>query len=392
MTTRILALFLLAAACKDDIHALDAPPAPIDSPSTDGSTTDGASSPSLAVVAAGDFVEGTTGLLSSVGTVSHSTTENIAPGSVGDNPVTRVDTTAGFVYVINSDDGDNVVQLDTATLTVQQQVSTGSGTNPQDVAVLGTVFYVATLANAGLEFEDTSLGSAAKFAFIDLSCKAGSATCKAGATIQAVPDCNSVIAVGSNIYVSCELLTNTGDDAPTGNGLIEVIDTGSNAVIANFNLQHPNPFGLFENLPDGNIAIPTIDFETGSGCLEEVNVTTNASAGCIVQNGQLGSGNYVNRMAVTADGKTLMLDVENESPGFGALLPYDLAGSALGSAISPTTEILGDVATCPDGNVVVSDVGSGSNGLRFYSKTAERTTGPLNVGIKPAASHGLVCY
>jgi len=33
-----------------------------------------------------------------------------------------------------------------------------------------------------------------------------------------------------------------------------------------------------------------------------------------------------------------------------------------------------------------------SNGLRVYEGSAEKTTTPLAIGLKPGSTHGLVCY
>jgi hypothetical protein len=359
-------------------------------PPTDAPHDTSAGSSSLAVVAAGDFTAGDPGVLSSVQDVTYTAKLHISPGAVGDNPVTRADPAAGFVYIVNSADGDNVVQLDTATLTVQHQVNTGSGTNPQDVAVIGTKWYVATLQGSGLEVIDISQGSAAAFHFIDL-----------GSAAAGVPACNSVFAVGTKVFVSCGLLD--GNFQPTANGLVEEIDSTSDMSIATFSLQHPNPAGLFEALPDGNLAIPTMVFSNGSGsgigsagegCIEKVTTSgTPASAGCIVLNSAMGPlGSYATSFAITADGKTMMMAVSAPDFVHAALMPFNLSTGSAGAALSPSSEVIGDVATCPDGDIVVTDTGSASNGLRFYAATTEKTTAPINVGINPKAAHGLVCY
>jgi hypothetical protein len=329
-----------------------------------------------------------------VQTRTKTTTENIAPGSVGDDPVVRLDTAAGFVYVVNRSDGNSVTQLDTQTLMTQNQLSTGSGTNPQDVAVIGTKWYVATFKGAGLEVNDISIGSGSGsgFHFINLG----------NPDPDGIPNCNSVIAVGANIFLSCELLNDANVNLPPrGLGIVKVIDSTTDTVTATVTLQHENPFGLLELLPDGNLGIGSIVFggsgsgsaAAGAGCIEEVTTTAPfMSSGCItgLQNASLGAkGSFASRFAVTADGKTMMIAA---SLGLnGALLPYDFASSTLGSAISPSSQVIGDVTTCPDGNVAVSDSGTAA-GLRLYSTTAEVSTFPVNLGIKPQSAHGLVCF
>lgn len=396
MKRTVMAL-LVIAACGDNHAALDAAPGPSDDGggSNDGGTIDGAPPASTAVVVAGDFTAGDPGILSTVDDSKHTTFENRAPGSIGDNPVLRIDTTNGLAFVINSADGDNVTQLDIATYMQALQLSTGSGTNPQDVAVVGTNWYVATFNGGGLEIVDSTNGS-------------GSATQIALGSDDpdGQPNCNSVILAGTNLYVSCELLNNTNVNLPPrGNGVVKVVDTGSNGVSATIHLDHPNPFGLFETLPDGNLAIATIDFASGSGCVEEVD-TTNNTAACMAGlnntdlaalvggTGSAGSDSaYAIRIAPTADQTELMIAVQSTdfANDQAVLVPYDLASHTLGTPLSSADELITDVATCPDGHTVVSDTGTGE-GLRVFSNTAELTTSAVPVGLDPATAHGLQCY
>ncbi len=103
---------------------------------------------------------------------------------------------------------------------MQQQINTGSGTDPQDVAAIGSKLYVATLGGSGVEVIDTSLGSAAKFQFIDIG----------NPDPDGVPNCSSAIAVGTNVFLSCELLD--ASSKPRGNGIVKVIDSTTDTVSA----------------------------------------------------------------------------------------------------------------------------------------------------------------
>nr|HEX4313963.1 hypothetical protein [Kofleriaceae bacterium] len=377
-----------AAACGDNHAALDASPNPSDDGSgMDGGTIDGAGAPSTINVVAGDFTAGDPGIMTTVDDRSHSTAEDRAPGAIGDDPVSRLDAANGVLYVINRADSNNLVQLDTAFQNIQQ-FSTGSGTNPQDVAVVGTKFYVATLAGDGLEVFDTS-GSGSAFTPIALGSD----------DPDGQPNCNSAFAVGTNVYVSCELLDNTKQNLPPrGNGVVKVIDTSTDTVATTIKLTEKNPFGQFELLPDGNLAIATVDFTDGAGCVLEVDTTANTAA-CMagLNNTDLGGlfggsdATYASRMSITGDQKTML--IASPAPDFSSalLVSYDFASTTLGTPVTPVDEVIGDVTACPDGNIAVTDTGSAA-GVRIYRGSAELTTTPITIGLAPLSAHGLQCY
>ena len=77
----------------------------------------------------------------------------------------------------------------------------------------------------------------------------------------------------------------------------------------------------------------------------------------------------------------------------GSLRGYDLETSTLWqSSISPATQVLVDLAVCPNGMIAVADQTTAANGLRVYDGVTEKTSAPLPIGLRPGSSHGLVCY
>jgi hypothetical protein len=77
----------------------------------------------------------------------------------------------------------------------------------------------------------------------------------------------------------------------------------------------------------------------------------------------------------------------------GRLRAFDMQTTSLWSgSVSAATEAIRDVATCPDGKIVVTDV-TGSGGLRVYTSAGtELTTAALPIGLPPGFGNGLVCY
>jgi hypothetical protein len=161
-----------------------------------------------------------------------------------------------------------------------------------------------------------------------------------------------------------------------------------------------NPFGVFERMPEddgGHLVIPTVpdfaDFSTG--CVEKITPgQTPVAAGCVVTN--LALGGYASSIRFQrANGATTqwMVVSKFDSEARGNVQGFDLQDNTLGGApMTPTTQLIVDVAVCPNDDVVVSDSTMATNGLRVYRDGTERTTAPLAIGLKPNASRGLVCY
>ena len=361
MTKYVLALFALfyGAACGDDF--VPAGPAPETGPS--------------AVIVSGNFNPGEPGVMSRLSLETLTMHRRIAPsGAIGDDPMMRK--FGDELFVVNRNDGNNVTILDATTHSLVEQLGTGAGSNPQDVAVKGNKLYVPVYGGAGVAV--LTRGSQT-ISTIDLS----------SLDPDGQPNCMSAYTVGSDIYVACQMLDE--NFAPRGPGKVVVIDTANDQVKTTVTMMTKNPLALFEQLPGGDLAIASIDFSDNSGCVERITTTgTPASAGCIVTNTTLTG--YAN--AFDTHASTLYVAVASPTDFTKSQLwAYDMTANALGSApMSATAEKIIDVAACPDGTIVASDGASASGGVRLYRNGSEVTTDPLVVGLTPAAQHGLACY
>jgi YVTN family beta-propeller protein len=370
--TRTIAVFLMTtalglAACGDNLAV--APDAPLHDAAPDAPT------PPRAAIAAGDFNPGDPGVLSIVDPMTHAVRRNAAPGgSVGDDPVLRH--VGNELYVVNRSDGNNVTVLDPDTHQLIEQIGTGAGSNPQDVAVVGSKLYVPVLGGTGVVV--LTRGQTA-IATIDLGAD----------DPDGKPDCASAFAVDGQIYVACDLLD--ASFAPRGPGKVYVIDSASDTVVHSFTLQTKNPIGLIEQLRTGELAVPTVDFSNSAGCVEKFTTgATPASAGCIVANADMGG--YASRIEFQPSGSPIMWIAVSAYPN-GSLRAFDLTTNALWTgSVSVASEIIGDVAACPDSTVVVADKSTTSGGVRLYKEGQELTTAPLDIGLAPSSPHGLLCY
>jgi len=369
----LLLLLVLPAACGDNLRG--APDAAGDA---------GPARP-RAVIVAGTFTPGEAGVMSALELDPPAVQPRVAPnGAVGDDPVLRK--VGGELFVVNRADGNNVTILDAATFAVKAQLPTGAGSNPQDVAVVGDELFVPAFGTAGVVVVTRGTGTRTT---IDLS----------ALDPDGAPNCISAYAVGGKVYVACEVLD--AAFSPRGPGRIAVIDAATHAVETTFALANANPFGVFEQLPDGvlggDLVIPTVpsfsDFSTG--CVERIATGAAPGAnGCVVANQKLGG--YAARIAFQRQGATpiqWMVVSKFDTAPRGNLQGYDLQTQDLWAApISPPTQLLVDAAVCPNDLIVVADQTMAANGLRIYAGTTERTAAPLPIGLRPSSSRGLVCY
>jgi len=351
----------------------------------DASPADAAPPGTRAVIAAGSFKAGEAGVLSALSFDPMEIEQRVAPnGAIGDDPMIRK--VGGELFVVNRADGNNVTILDAVTFAVKEQLATGAGSNPQDVAVSGDKLFVPVFDAAGGVVVLTR-GTGAR-ATIDLS----------ALDPDGHPDCASAYTVGDEVYVACDVLDE--HHAPRGPGQIAVIDAATNAVKTTFPLANANPLGVFEQLPagvlGGDLVIPTVpdfvDFSTG--CVERVQTGASPRAnGCVATNRELGG--YAARLDLQLGNPPILWLIASsfDTAPHGNLQGYDLSTSKLWPLpVSPQTQILVDLAVCPNGLVVAADQTMAANGLRVYRGATEQTAAPMRIGLRPGSSHGLVCY
>lgn len=374
-TSALIASMLLAACGDDDSTA---------TPDANNNGGDGETFPPRAVIVAGDFMPGHPGVLTTLDPATREIKTNVGPAlAVGSDPVLRH---YGRELLIVNRGENNITILDDQTLELKEQIGTGPNSNPQDVAVIGSKLYVPTLGTAGVTV--LTRGST-KTSIIDLSADDPS---------DGKPDCNSIYAVGTDLYVSCGRLAGF---IASGPGLVHVIDSGSEEVRTTFELSHKNPIGLFEQIPGigssgHELLIPTTEnFSDAPGCIERIATIDGGpkADGCLADNADLGG--YVTRIDPQNDNgvATVWSAVAVTDFTHANLRAYDLGTASLRpDAINPATQVIADVAHCPSGEVIVVDSTTNANGLRVYVDGKERTTAALAIGLGLFSQHGLVCY
>lgn len=349
------------------------------------STADAAPPTPHAAIVAGDFM--TTGILSTLDVDNLRVTPNAVAGVAGDDPfLRRFD---DKLYVINRAGNNNITILDAATLTLIDQLATGPGSNPQDVAVVGDKLYVPALGTAGVVVTSLNPGTPTT---IDLATAVGDPDGK--------PDCVSAYAVGTDVFVACDLLD--ANFVPRGPGKVAVIDTTTDTVRTTITLPFANPQNMFVRSPmdstfGGDLLIATVpDFQNYStGCLARVPVAGGTST-CGLTNAM--AHGFQSHSDVYKGGgvEYLVMAVGSYDASFNAsgnLQVLDLqTGSLWAMPLSATGEVIVDVAACPDGTIIAADHKMNASGLRVFTSTHEITTTPLSIGMPPSYGNNLVCY
>src|SRR5207237_1441758 len=149
---------------------------------------------------------------------------------------------------------------------------------------------------------------------------------------------------------------------PRGPGKVYVVDSAANSVKTTLTLSTANPIGLLEQVPagpltGGDLLVPTVKFADGTGCIERIATKGTPSAtGCVIDNAMLGG--FASRVEFDAEAGTVVMFAAVPAPDFqhAALRGFDMQTLSLWAApLNPMTEVIGDVALCPEGVIVVAD-------------------------------------
>jgi hypothetical protein len=376
---RSLLFALVLAACGDNLSLPDAH-------THDSASGDAHVPKPQAVAVAGDFGSPGSGLVSRMDIDTLDMRQNLVPSVAQGDPVLRY--AGGKLYIVNRFGANNVTILNAKTLQLEEQLSTGTSSNPQDVAVVGNKLYVPAMGTAGVVV--LTRGSTTT-KMIDLS------ALDTQGMNDGLPDCVSAYAVGTRVFVACGVLDNFN---ATEVGKIAVIDTATDTMTTSFAMNYRNPYGFFTRAPEGStytgdLLIPSVpDFQNyATGCLERVSTGATPASACGLTNQQMGG--FANKLAVAPDGSLLYIAVatyDNMFNATGALKGFDLASGMLWTApLSPTTQLIVDVAACPGGDVVAMDQKMNAAGARVWRGTTERTMEAKSIGLPPTVN-ALVCY
>lgn len=334
----------------------------------------------LAIVA-GDF--SSTGVLATISTDDLAVADGPEGVVAGDPALRRL---GDELFVINRFGSDNLTILAADDLALVAQVSTGPGSNPQDVAQVDGRLYVAALGAPGVLVIDRAAPDTIDT--IDLS----------SLDDDGLPDCVSAHAVGSRVFVACGLLD---ENFTSQGGKVVVIDTATDELETTIDLPSINPTGWFELAPAGapfagDLLIPTAlpgFADYSDGCLARVGTGASPAATCAVANEALGG--FVGRMAFSAAGLSLAVNAYAApfTDPSGWVVDVDAQGQP-GEPLTPDTVLAQEVAACGELLFVV-DKAPEADGVRAYRREGgallEATAGALDIGLPPVFGNSMAC-
>ena len=334
--------------------------------------------PPRAVVVTTDFE---TGLLATVGVARPHAVAH--PGS----PIHADAVVRAFgdrIYVVNRFLGDNLQVLDPARgLATVLQCSTGPGSNPHDVAVVGPhKAYVTRFDRPELWIVDPGAASCAGFFLgqVDLGSYADS---------DGLPEMDQMTLVADRLFVSLERLDRARDFAPAGKSLLAVIDTTTDTIVGTVTLSGGNAFGetagLVHEPRTGKLVVAEAGniFRTGDGGLERVDPFALRAEGFFVTENDLG-GNVTDFVLVSqTKGYAVVIDDALRN----VLLAFDPSRHAVTRRLLVRREFLPEIDLAPDGTLWLADRGLPAPGIRIFDVTTDRplTRSAIDVGLPPFA-------
>ena len=318
------------------------------------------------------------GLLSTLGIPDFALDSNAVEGVASIDGVLR--SAGNRLFIINRFGADNITILDRATLGLEAQLSTGSGSNPQDVAVVGDSLYVCTLGTGDVQVFDLTDTDAAP-ATIDVS----------ALDEDGVPDCNSIALAGGLVFATFSLF----DAEFASNGaVVAVIDPSDNTLTETFELSTPNPFGFLVGTEPGSgfggdLLVATVDFnDENAGCIQRIEVDPPAAGGCLVDNSDLGG--YASKLLVAGDNVTALVNLSFTET---QILDVSSAGVVQEETVTPdisAEQLVTDLVRCPSGHTITNDQNTGT--IVVYDESGQSVEdGPFDIGLPPVFANGMVC-
>jgi hypothetical protein len=292
---------------------------------------------------------------------------------------------AGLVWVLNRLGQDNVLVVDPAAPEVPlRQFSVGNGSNPQDIAFAGAAkAYVSRLESPRLLIVDPRNGEPR--GEIDLTPLADA---------DGIPEATDMQMVGSRLYVACQRLDRNGSWGPTAGSVLAVIDTTTDALvdmdtaidgIQGLALTAANPISL--TAIGGKLVVGgSAFFGDQTGGVEVLDLERGTSTGLRVSETALGGDLTSLVMVSSRRGYAVVSDASYRN----SVVPLDLIDGTVGPPLAGHSGGYTPDLAFDGTRLIVADRGTFADpnaaGVLFYdAATGELLTGPISVGLPPAA-------
>ena len=364
-TLQIASTFLLVAACNGDANP------PLETADAATEEADASSPDAPSEVAACSCVVGTQGgELTYIAIPSLDVEQDVAALSgLGQVTLRAFDSR---VFAVSPAPENQIRVIDLATRELVTSWSTGLGTNPQDIAVVGDRAYVA-LADVG-ELQIWNVGDPATAELpVILSQFEGDGN----------PDATSVVVAGDTVFVSFAFLDAVGN--PVARGAVFSMSLPDEQFDRLADLTVGTPQSLLVSVGDRAVASTAQFGAPEMGCGFDVVEAGEFTSSCEVTNAELGG--VVIASAAAADGGFVVVRAADDSTSLKRISNGTVESVSIPASRAPTA-----VALCESTNQLIyaDDEGSGIRVLDLATGT-EVTSSALDIGGAPIGPGALVC-
>jgi DNA-binding beta-propeller fold protein YncE len=317
-----------------------------------------------------------TGGLSTIDLNTHSVSQDVEP--VGSDAAMRW--YAGNLYVVNRFGGDNVQVIDGTTLNTLRQISTGNGSNPQDICFLSpTKAYVTRYELGSLLIVNPATGGTL-----------GTISLAQFADADGIPEMARMVRVDRYVFVALQRLNRNGGFVPTDSSLVAVIDAEADTVLdvdpalpgkQAIHLTGTNPVTTFEfDRATSRLLLGCVgNFGALDGGIEWIDPVNFRSLGFAITEAALGGD--VGDVVWNGPGHSYAI-VSDASFNTSLVSWSATTGLVLGTVFSPGGYSLTDAALDDRGEVYVCDNSFAHPGVSVFAAASDtHLAGPLDCGL-----------
>jgi hypothetical protein len=283
----------------------------------------------------------------------------------------------GLLYVVGRG-GANLVQIYDPgdNLALVREFSLGAGLNPQDVVFgAGGAAYVSCYDAAVLLKVDMDAGTVLQ-----------TFSTGAYADSDGLPETAWMLAHGSRIYITCQLLDRNNWYAPTGPGKLLVFDTETDSWLPAIDLVLSNPYSQLRVLPgnedSSSLAVGCAGYwGVLDGGVETVDLVTGLSTGVLIHEADL-AGDVLH---MTFAGSDKLFALISTTAFTTNLVSVSWPGPLVAVLDVGTGFDHADLAFDGDFQIFVADRKTGAAGIRVFDAGSgtELTTTPLATTLPP---------
>ncbi len=308
---------------------------------------------------------------------------------VSSDPVVRA--FGKTIFVVNRFGADNIQIVDPSTQTLINQYSTGNGSNPQDIIVVGSTAFISLYDESYILVVDADTGAEKDRLDLCPYVPGGSSGNCGGRTPRAA----QMALVGSKIFVALQNLNEWW--SPDVAGTLVVIDTNTKKITGDIELEGHNPVEVTYSPITGLLYVACAgDYFDSSvkGGIEFVFPGLETSIGILISSNQLG-GN-VSDVEVFSSRTAFAIVADGFNPG-GSVIEFDPDPdtASVGSTVYQTTgPFIPDIIIDPNGYLVVAERDDQNPGIVFINSiSGSIKLGPVMPnGSTPPTSFAIIEY